>query len=219
MTQTHITSNDIARFDELVRLTNISVPLVAVYCGSKQGLGDHYTKTAFELGQALVRDGFGLVYGGACIGVMGAVAEGVLSQNGISVGVIPTFLLDKEIAHPKLSHSYTTDTMHTRKALMAYYASAFVVLAGGLGTLEELMEVATWRQLYQHEKPIILVNTNGFYDRLFAHLRHTIAEGFMSPVDLDRLVVCDTVDEAMAQLSLIAQISVTTQTKDKVEKI
>lgn len=206
MKSVHITSGDVLRFDEVVKSANIGMPLVAVYCGSKNGANAHYTQTAFELGGALVDCGFGLVYGGACIGVMGAVADGVVKKGGISMGVIPTFLMDKEIAHPQLSCLYTTDTMHTRKALMAYYASAFVVLAGGLGTLEELMEVATWRQLYQHDKPIILVNTAGFYDGLLAHLSHTVAQGFMSQVDLDRLVVCDGIDEVMAQLQAIAPI-------------
>lgn len=200
MTTTHITSSDIARFDEIVSTANLPVPLVAVYCGSRQGRSAAYTKQAFCLGETLVNQGFGLVYGGACIGVMGAVADGVLSQKGVVVGVIPTFLLNKEIAHPALTHSHTTDTMHTRKALMAHYDSAFVVLAGGLGTLEELMEVATWGQLYQHDKPMIILNTHGFYDGLITHLKHTVSEGFMSQADLDRILVCDTIQQVMACL-------------------
>lgn len=200
MKTVHLTHADIHRFSDVVADAQLSTPLVAVYCGSKSGHNPVFTQTAYELGQALAVRGLGLVYGGACIGVMGAVADGVLSEHGTTVGVIPTFLQEKEVAHDRLSVLYTTDSMHTRKALMAEFASAFVALAGGLGTLEELMEVATWRQLYQHEKPIIIVNTNGFYDGLLQHLKNTVAAGFMSEADLTRLVVCQTVDEALACL-------------------
>lgn len=184
----------------------IRVPLVAVYCGARSGNDTIYTQTAYQLGQALAQANLGLVYGGACIGVMGAVADGVLSQRGTAVGVIPEFLLDRELAHEGLDVLQITDTMHTRKALMAEYASAFVVLAGGFGTLEEIMEIATWRQLYRHEKPMLIVNTAGFYDGLMAHLRHTVKEGFMSATDLERLVVCPSVEEAMAHLMALVQV-------------
>lgn len=211
----HIHSQDSVHFERIVKEAGIATPLVAVYCGSKAGASQAYTNTGYELGQALAEHGLGLVYGGACIGVMGAVADGVLHQNGVVVGVIPKFLLQKEVAHDGLTHLYTTDTMHTRKALMAGFASAFVVLAGGLGTLEELMEVATWRQLYQHDKPIILINTRGFYDGLLAHLRHTAQEGFMSEQDLERLVVCQSVEEAMGMLQPI----ISTPTTLEVERL
>lgn len=197
----HLTSQQVPEFETLVQNAQIGCPLVAVYCGSRAGADPLYVQEAHRLGVALGQNQLGLVYGGACVGMMGAVADGVLSEGGTAVGVIPTFLLDKEIAHPRLSKLYTTDTMHTRKALMAQFASAFVVLAGGLGTLEEMMEIATWRQLYQHEKPMILLNTKGFYDTLLAHLAHTIQEGFMSMVDLDRLVVCHSIEEVVKALA------------------
>lgn len=196
----HIDTKDSSCLGKIIDDANITTPLVAVYCGSRSGNRPSYTKVAYQLGQALAENGFGLVYGGASIGVMGAVADGVIIKNGVAVGVIPTFLLQKEIAHDNLAALYTTDTMHTRKALMAGFASAFVVLSGGLGTLEEIMEIATWRQLYQHEKPMIVVNTDGFYDRLFDHLSHTVAEGFMKQEDLDRFIVCQSVDEVMVKL-------------------
>lgn len=201
MTKT-ITGADVATISQNERP---AVPLVAVYCGSRSGKGG-YTEHAQVLGMALVSHGFGLVYGGASIGVMGAVAGAVVDSGGVAVGVIPTFLLDKEIAHDQLAKLYYTDTMHTRKALMAEFASAFVVLAGGLGTLEELFEVATWRQLFQHQKPIILLNSAGFFDLLLAHLQHTVNQGFMSELDLTNLVVCDTIDEVMVALDEVVAI-------------
>lgn len=202
----HISHTQISQFDQIVADACIDVPLVAVFCGSRSGTKTTYTDTAYQLGNRLVDNGLGLVYGGACIGVMGAVANGVTDLGGVSVGVIPTFLLDQEIAHTKLTHLYTTDTMHTRKALMAQFASAFVVLSGGLGTLEELMEIATWRQLYQHDKPILLINTEGFFDTLIAHLHHTVREGFMTQEDLERFVVCDTPKQAVDYLKPIVCI-------------
>lgn len=196
----HITAKHTETLNEIIANAKIDTPLVAVYCGSKAGNNPIYQEVGRQVGQALVCSGLGLVYGGASIGVMGAVADGVREQKGIAVGVIPEFLLQKEIAHANLTTLYTTDTMHTRKALMAGFACAFVVLSGGFGTLEEMMEVATWGQLYQHNKPILLVNTNGFYDHLIAHLEHTVTEGFMSERDLARVVVCQTVDEMIERL-------------------
>lgn len=205
MTPQQITSTDVVNIDQIVQDANANVPLVAVYCGSKEGKLS-YTAAAQKLGTALVRHGFGLVYGGASIGVMGAVADAVVGSGGVAVGVIPNFLLDKEIAHTKLHRLYYTDTMHTRKALMAEFAAAFVVLPGGLGTLEELFEVATWRQLYQHQKPIILLNDHGFYDPLLSHLQHTTQQGFMTERDLANLVVCQNVDEVMTALQVVTAI-------------
>lgn len=197
----YIHHNDL---ETLLQQTKFATPLVAVYCGAKAGNNPIYHNTAFELGQALANNGLGLVYGGASIGIMGAVADGVIAGNGTAVGVIPTFLLQKEIAHSGLTALYTTDTMHTRKALMAGLASAFVVLAGGLGTLEEMMEIATWRQLEQHQKPLILLNTNDFFNYLLAHLSQSVAEGFIKQVDLDGLVVCETVEQVVERLRVLS---------------
>jgi uncharacterized protein (TIGR00730 family) len=134
------------------------------------------------------------------------VADGVIEKNGIAVGVIPEFMMDREVAHGGLTRLHLTDTMHTRKAIMAEYASAFITLPGGLGTLEEIMEIATWRQLYQHEKPMIILNINGFYDKLIEHLHFTAEQGFMKPEDLQRLIVCDTVAEAIELLKPIVNM-------------
>ncbi len=194
------------KLGDIIQNENISVPLVAVYCGSRTGNNPIYTQTAFELGQKLAKAGFGLVYGGASIGVMGAVADGVLSQNGVAVGVIPQFMLQKEISHLNLTQLHLTDSMHTRKAMMAEYASAFVTLSGGFGTLEEIAEIATWRQLMQHDKPMMLLNTNQFYQHFIQHIHHIADEGFMAQQDRNALVVCDTADDVIGHLQKTVNI-------------
>lgn len=206
MTPEVISSKQVADIKDIVKKENITTPLVAIYCGSRLGSNPIYEQTARELGKALVKAGLGLVYGGASIGCMGAVADGVIENNGVAVGVIPEFMLSHEVAHENLARLHLTDTMHTRKALMAEYASAFVTLPGGFGTLEEIMEIATWRQLFQHEKPMIIFNVNGFYDKLLEHLQHTAEQGFMKAEDLTRLIVCNNVDEVIATLHPIIRL-------------
>lgn len=201
-----ITNKEVSDIKEIVKRDDIQVPLVAVYCGSRVGADPIYEQTARELGNDLVSAGYGLVYGGAVIGCMGAVADGVIDNGGVAIGVIPEFMLGREIAHEGLARLHLTDTMHTRKALMAEYASAFITLPGGLGTLEEIMEIATWRQLYQHEKPMIILNVNRFYDKLIEHLHFTVEQGFMKAEDMERLIVCHTVDEAIALLKPIIKM-------------
>lgn len=177
--------------------SSFTVPLVTVFCGARTGHGEAYIKDATMLGTGLVKHGMGLVYGGASIGVMGALADGVMDNHGVAVGVIPEFLLQKEVAHKRLSKLYITDNMHTRKAIMAHLASAFVVLAGGFGTLEEMFEIATWRQLAQHQKPLILVNSHGFYDYLIAHLTNSERMGFMASGDLDNIIICPSIEACL----------------------
>lgn len=205
-TLTTITSKDVEHVSEVVDKSTIKQPLVAVYCGSRMGNNPVYEAAARELGDALAKNDMGLVYGGASIGLMGAVADTVISGGAQAVGVIPTFMLDHEIAHEGLTRLHLTDTMHTRKAIMAEYADAFITLPGGLGTLEEIMEIATWRQLYQHEKPMVILNINGFYDPLIEHLKHTAAEGFMKQEDIERLVVCDDIESAVSLLNKLVHI-------------
>ena len=201
-----ITSQDMSNIAQAVDKTTLAMPRVAVYCGSRMGNSEIYEQAARELGRALANNGLGLVYGGASIGLMGAVADDVIKSGAQVVGVIPTFMLKHEIAHQGLTRLHLTDTMHTRKTVMAEYADAFITLPGGLGTLEEIMEIATWRQLYQHEKPMIILNINGFYDRLIEHLKFTTEQGFMKPADLERLVVCNTINEAIDLLKMIVTI-------------
>lgn len=197
------------QINEIISQQNIAVPLVAVYCGSRMGHNPIYAKTAFELGVLLAKSGFGVVYGGASIGIMGAVADGVLSQNGVVVGVIPELILTekREVAHKNLTKLHLTDNMHTRKTMMASYASAFIALSGGFGTLEEITEVLTWRQLNQHQKPMMVLNTNGFYDHFFAHIQHMVAEGFMSQSDADTLQCFQSIDDVVANLTAKLMVS------------
>ena len=201
-----ITSQDITNIEKAVDKSSLTMPLVAVYCGSRLGNHEVYEQAARELGLALAKNGMGLVYGGASIGLMGAVADEVVNGGAQAVGVIPTFMLKHEIAHNQLTRLHLTDTMHTRKTVMAEYADAFITLPGGFGTLEEIMEIATWRQLYQHEKPMIILNINGFYDRMIEHLAYTAEQGFMKQEDLVRLVVCNTIGEAIEMLKTVVTI-------------
>jgi uncharacterized protein (TIGR00730 family) len=211
-----ITSQDISHIEKAVDKSSLAMPLVAVYCGSRLGNSEVYEQAARELGSALAENGMGLVYGGASIGLMGAVADEVINGGAQAVGVIPTFMLKHEIAHQGLTRLHLTDTMHTRKTVMAEYADAFITLPGGLGTLEEIMEIATWRQLYQHEKPMIILNINGFYDRLIEHLKYTADQGFMKQEDLERLVVCNSITEAINLLHEVVKIDAEVDTKKMV---
>lgn len=166
-------------------------PLIALYCGSRSGNHPIYQHTAIELSEALADHHFGLVYGGASIGLMGQVANAIMQHGGEAVGVIPEFMLDYEIAHQNLTELHIVKTMHERKALMAERASAFIALPGGLGTFEEILEIATWGQLNQHQKPMILYNVNGFYNALINQLDHAVQEGFLPPQHRAKLIVCN----------------------------
>ncbi|MEG1155190.1 MAG: TIGR00730 family Rossman fold protein, partial [Acinetobacter sp.] len=154
-------------------------PLVALYCGSRAGNKPVYLEKAIHLSQGLAEHGFGLVYGGASIGLMGQVADAMIQHGGEAVGVIPEFMLDYEIAHNQLTELHVVTSMHQRKAMMAERACAFVALPGGLGTFEEILEIATWGQLNQHQKPMMLYNVNGFYDALIAQLDRAVEDGFL----------------------------------------
>ena len=169
--------------------------LIALYCGSRFGNNPIYKKTAIELAQGIAEYGFGIVYGGASIGLMGQVADTVIEHGGEVVGVIPEFMLDYEIANNDLTELHIVKNMHERKAMMAERASAFVALPGGFGTFEEILEIATWGQLNQHQKPMMLYNVNGFYDHMIAQLDHAVAEGFIPPQHRAKLIVCHHAEE------------------------
>ena len=169
--------------------------LIALYCGSRTGNKPIYRDTAIELAQHIATQGFGIVYGGASIGLMGQVADTVLEHGGEVVGVIPEFMLDYEIAHSQLTELHIVKSMHERKALMAERASAFIALPGGLGTFEEILEIATWGQLNQHQKPMIIYNVNRFYDALIAQLYHAVEEGFLPPQHRAKLIICENPEQ------------------------
>lgn len=165
-------------------------PLIAVYCGSRDGHHPRYKAAATTLGTALAKAGCGLVYGGARVGLMGAVADAVLAGHQPVVGVLPAGLRKKEFAHPGLTELHVVESMHQRKALMEKRASAFIALAGGFGTLDELFEMLTWAQVGLHQKPVGLLNTHGFYDALLQQVAHARREGFVPP-SLHSVLVAD----------------------------
>ena len=169
--------------------------LIALYCGSRAGHSPIYKESAIQLAQFIAEQGFGIVYGGASIGLMGQVADTVVEHGGTAVGVIPEFMLDYEIAHNSLTELHIVKSMHERKSMMAERAAAFVALPGGLGTFEEILEIATWGQLNQHNKPMMLYNVNGFYDALIAQLDHATQEGFLPPQHRTKLMVCENLGQ------------------------
>jgi uncharacterized protein (TIGR00730 family) len=179
-----------------------SIRNVAVFCASANGADPAYREAAVELGRALAQRGIGVVYGGAKVGLMHAVAEGSLAARGRVIGVIPTVLVDLEVAHDGLTELHITDTMHTRKALIGARSDAFIALPGGFGTFEELFEVLAWQTLKLHTKPILLLNTNGFYDKLLQFLDHCVEQGMLKTKNRAILLVAKTVDEAMGMLGL-----------------
>jgi uncharacterized protein (TIGR00730 family) len=162
---------------------------ICVFCGSAKGARPEYIAAAKAFGQLMGEQGLTLYYGGASVGLMGAVADGCLAANGKVIGVLPEFLGHREIAHPGLTELKLVDTLFTRKKLMMQAADAFVSLPGGLGTLDELFEVWTWAQLNQLRKPVAILNTLGFYDHLLAMTKHAGDEGFIRQTILDYLFV------------------------------
>jgi uncharacterized protein (TIGR00730 family) len=162
---------------------------LCVFCGSRPGAHPDYVRAAEELGRVLGEAGVGLVYGGASVGMMGALADAALDAGGRVTGVIPQRLVDREIAHPGVADMRIVETMTERKALMAALADGFVVLPGGTGTLDELFEVFTWAQLGLHSKPIGLLDARGYFTRLVAFLDHAVEERFLPVEHRERLVV------------------------------
>jgi uncharacterized protein (TIGR00730 family) len=170
---------------------------VAVYCGSADGNDPAFLAEAVSLGTSIASAGLGLVYGGASVGLMGAVADAALKGGAEVIGVLPAVLDDREIGHTGLSRLERVATMHERKARMAELANAFLVLPGGYGTLEELLEAVTWAQLRLHAKPCILINTVGYWDGLLTFLDTAVAAGFLKARNRDLLLVAGNAAEAV----------------------
>lgn len=162
---------------------------VAVYCGSRFGDSPAFSDAARTLGQLIGRDGATLVYGGGRVGLMGTVADAVIGAGGQVVGVIPQALMDREVGHAGLTELHVVQTMHERKHLMAERADAFISLPGGIGTLEELYEVWSWQQLGYHDKPVALLNVEGYYDALLDFHRTMHKRGFVSDAQFNALLV------------------------------
>lgn len=174
---------------------------ICVFCGSSPGLHESYLEAANKLGATLASRGIGLVYGGASVGLMGAVADAAKDAGGEVIGVIPRALVDKEVAHTGLADLRIVSSMHERKALMANLSDAFIAMPGGIGTLEELFEIWTWAQLGTHSKPPALLNVNRFFDRLLSFMDDVVGEGFLKPAHREMLVVASEPSELLQKFA------------------
>lgn len=173
---------------------------IVVFCGSSEGRDPGVLKSAFELGQTLATRNITLIYGAAKIGVMGKVAQGALDTGGKVIGVIPDFLMLREVFHPNLTHLIITANMHERKLKMHELSDGIITLPGGYGTLEELFEMITWAQLGLHQKPIGILNINGFYDDLLKMLEKMVRQKFLTQENYEMLLVDDTVEGLLQKM-------------------
>ena len=173
---------------------------LCVLCGSREGTAPAYRNAAKDLGARIAQRGVRLVYGGGAIGLMGILADAVVSRGGEVVGVIPDFLMKWEVGHANLSDLVITDSMHARKTRMFEMADGFVVLPGGLGTLDETFEIITWKQLRLHDKPIVVLDVGGYWAGLAALIDQIVASGFASPAVAELFRIVRTPDEVFAAL-------------------
>lgn len=164
---------------------------ICVYCGSRSGKEARFSELALKVGLEMVVQDLNLVYGGGRVGLMGLVADTVLSKGREVVGVIPRHLFQKEVAHQGLTELIEVDSMHQRKAIMEERSDAFLILPGGFGTMDEFFEILTWKQIGIHQKPIGILNAYGYYDHLIAYMKKAIAEGFAAETDLSQIVISD----------------------------
>ncbi len=178
---------------------------ICAFCGASSGRNPAYLAAAAAFGRTLAERGLGLVYGGGRVGLMGAVAEGALAAGGEAIGVIPQELVDRELAHAGLSDLHVVGSLHERKALMAELADAFVALPGGFGTLDELMEQLTWSQLGLHDKPVGLLDVEGYWRPLVALARHATEEGFVREADLAAIAVADDAGALLDRLAALTR--------------
>ena len=174
---------------------------LCVFCGSRFGVDPGGREVAVRLGELLAREGITLVYGGGGVGLMGLLANAVLKAGGKVVGIIPRFLLQREAGHPALTETLVVETMHERKLEMFERSEAFVVLPGGIGTLEELFEVLSWRTLGLHTKPIVIVDQGGYWESLEALLRAVVEGGFAEPTHLDHLAFVRGLEELLPTIA------------------
>ena len=185
---------------------SVSVPSsLCVFCGSRFGVDPAVRRVATGLGQLLAREGITLVYGGGGVGLMGLVANAALQGGGKVTGVIPRFLLQREAGHPALTETVIVETMHERKLQMFERSDAFVVLPGGIGTLEELFEVLSWRTLGLHTKPIVIVDQGGYWESLAALLRSVVEGGFAERSHLDHLAFVSDLGELLPTIAAMPQ--------------
>ncbi len=170
---------------------------VCVFCASAAGASSRYLEAASELGRRIAQRGYGLAYGGATVGAMGAVADAALAAAGEVVGVIPDVIREREIDHRGLTELHVVRSMHERKAMLAERADAFVALPGGYGTMDEFIEIVTWAQLRIHAKPCVLINVNGFWNGLLAFLDHCVEQGMIFPENRGLVQVASDPEQAL----------------------
>jgi uncharacterized protein (TIGR00730 family) len=174
---------------------------VCVFCGSNTGAGEAYAEAARALARAIARRRLKLVYGGGNVGLMGVLADAALGAGAHVIGVIPRHLVEREVAHSRLTEQRIVQTMHERKALMADLSDAFIALPGGLGTLDETFEMLTWTQLGYHRKPSALLDVNGYFERLAAFLDHAVEQRFMTAAHRAMLIIERDPEAALEQLA------------------
>jgi len=173
---------------------------ITVFCGSSFGSDEIYKEQAILLGKTLAKQNIQLIYGGADVGLMGAVADGALNEGGKVTGVLPHFLQSKEIAHKNLTELIIVETMHERKTKMNDLCDGVIVLPGGYGTLEEFFEMITWAQLGLHTKPIGILNIDGFYDDLIKLVQTMVDKGFLKQINRDMLLISDSINELLDKM-------------------
>lgn len=178
----------------------VSIPSVCVFCGSKIGAEPRYKAAAIATGTGIADRGWRLVYGGGGVGLMNETADAALAGGAPVIGVIPQFLMEFEAGHGGLTDLIVTDGMHDRKQIMFNLAGAFVILPGGVGTLDETMEILTWKQLQRHSKPIIIVNEGGYWTPMLEMMNKIVEGGFMGQNTIELLQIVDTVPEAFELL-------------------
>lgn len=178
---------------------------LCVYCGSSGAVDRQYREAAIELGARLAAGGIGLVYGGGRVGLMGLLADAALVGGGEVIGIIPSRLRDAELAHPGATELVVVESMHERKRLMAEKADAFAILPGGIGTLDEMFEILSWKQLGLHNRPILLADIGGYWVPLRALLDDIVTKGFARPEARELLLVVQTVAALMAALEVAAE--------------
>ncbi len=173
---------------------------LTIFCGSSNGSNQIFVDEAYKLGKKLAENKIELVYGGANVGLMGVIADSVLENNGVAIGVLPNFLKKIEVEYKGLSQLILVDSMHERKAKMNDLSDGVIALPGGFGTLEEFFEMLTWAQLGLHKKPIAIYNIDGFYDDLLQFIKSMVTKGFLKQENYDMLIVSDDVDDLFEKI-------------------
>lgn len=189
------------------------VSSVCVYCGSTGRVSERYRAAARRLGELLAAKNMTLVYGGGKVGLMGIIADSVLAGGGQVIGIIPDHIQSLEVGHPDLTELIVVPSMHDRKRKMFERSDAFVVLPGGLGTVDEMVEVITWKQLALHDKPIVLVNDNGYWQPFLAMLDHMIDQNFVRPQNRRLFRVVDTLEDVFPALAMAPEPMIAPQAK------